>query len=692
MVLSMLATPFIVMYSNAIVRKLVASDWLQQSLQMTSIARKTDQHRAPRDHLRLRPLRPEHGAHPRARRHPLHGARPRSRPRAAGRRGRRLGGVRRRGAAAGADGCGPGARQRGGRDLPRRARRDEGAGQHARPCAAGAGDRAHPGRPRPREAAGRRRGRGGARGHRGFADARQPCAGSGRRADAARDPRGAGPARRALQPAARLLPRRRRRQRRRARPRAPQHLHAHAGARAIGQTLERLSLQGLGVRVASLRRQDGQPACRPRTPCCRTATRWCCRASRPRWRWRSSGCRRAEPVRVQFTSVGLRFSSSSCCWRRTASHCAWPRNSALAHCAAMHWALADEVAVAALRLRIGRRGHRCRRGSRPRVVALPPVPRPQPALLRASPPCARPSAGRPRRAWLRARGIPPRAGAAGAAGAGGASAAAGTGSAGAGAAVAGAPVAERGRHDSRRGRRGGAAPQSPKPATGPPRSSPRPAPAGRPRATCHAPADGRLGCTGLRAFAAARTPGLGGFVGRGFRLRRAPSALPGADHHGPVGIACPAAGPCRRRGRWRPRRRARREWSARAAARASARTRARGTCSDRAWSAGGTGGAGGRRQLRLPQRMQKFAPSRFSAPADGTDQGGPPMAKWGNLDLRKCLLAQGPHGGSSSKRRASGHRDPLERCAMRKAGDSRERHRGSSARFRLRGSTFRQRT
>lgn len=30
------------------------------------------------------------------------------------------------------------------------------------------------------------------------------------------------------------------------------------GARAIGQTLERLSLQGLGVRVASLRRQDGQ--------------------------------------------------------------------------------------------------------------------------------------------------------------------------------------------------------------------------------------------------------------------------------------------------------------------------------------------------------------------------------------------------------------------------------------------------
>ncbi|MBU2410585.1 MAG: NAD-binding protein, partial [Gammaproteobacteria bacterium] len=41
MVLSMVATPFIIMYSNRIVRRLVASDWMQQSLQMTSIARKT---------------------------------------------------------------------------------------------------------------------------------------------------------------------------------------------------------------------------------------------------------------------------------------------------------------------------------------------------------------------------------------------------------------------------------------------------------------------------------------------------------------------------------------------------------------------------------------------------------------------------------------------------------------------------
>ena len=41
MVLSMLATPFIIMYSNRIVMKLVSSEWLQQSLQMTTIARRS---------------------------------------------------------------------------------------------------------------------------------------------------------------------------------------------------------------------------------------------------------------------------------------------------------------------------------------------------------------------------------------------------------------------------------------------------------------------------------------------------------------------------------------------------------------------------------------------------------------------------------------------------------------------------
>ncbi len=41
MVLSMLAAPFIIMQSSSIVTKLVASEWLQQSLQMTTIARKS---------------------------------------------------------------------------------------------------------------------------------------------------------------------------------------------------------------------------------------------------------------------------------------------------------------------------------------------------------------------------------------------------------------------------------------------------------------------------------------------------------------------------------------------------------------------------------------------------------------------------------------------------------------------------
>jgi CPA2 family monovalent cation:H+ antiporter-2 len=41
MVLSMVATPFIIMYSNRIVMKLVSSEWLLQSLQMTTIARKS---------------------------------------------------------------------------------------------------------------------------------------------------------------------------------------------------------------------------------------------------------------------------------------------------------------------------------------------------------------------------------------------------------------------------------------------------------------------------------------------------------------------------------------------------------------------------------------------------------------------------------------------------------------------------
>lgn len=41
MVLSMTATPFIILHSNTIVMKVVSSEWLQQSLQMTTIARKS---------------------------------------------------------------------------------------------------------------------------------------------------------------------------------------------------------------------------------------------------------------------------------------------------------------------------------------------------------------------------------------------------------------------------------------------------------------------------------------------------------------------------------------------------------------------------------------------------------------------------------------------------------------------------
>jgi CPA2 family monovalent cation:H+ antiporter-2 len=47
MVLSMLATPFVIMQANSIVSRLVGSDWLMQSVQMTTIARKamnTDHH------------------------------------------------------------------------------------------------------------------------------------------------------------------------------------------------------------------------------------------------------------------------------------------------------------------------------------------------------------------------------------------------------------------------------------------------------------------------------------------------------------------------------------------------------------------------------------------------------------------------------------------------------------------------
>ena len=96
---------FIIMYSNAHRDEASsASDWLQQSLQMTSIARKSinaNKHVIICGYGRKRA---EPGAHVGARIHPLHGAGPGSRPRAPSRQGRGFGGVRRCSTLAGADG------------------------------------------------------------------------------------------------------------------------------------------------------------------------------------------------------------------------------------------------------------------------------------------------------------------------------------------------------------------------------------------------------------------------------------------------------------------------------------------------------------------------------------------------------------------------------------------------------------
>jgi len=206
MVLSMLATPFLIGYSNAIVMKLVASDWLQQSLQMTTIARKsinTSKHviicgygRCGQNLARMLEregipymaldLDPDRVRQARAAGHSVvfgDATKP-----------------------AGAGGRRPGARQCRGHHHAGPARRDAGAGQHPRPGSAAAGDRAHADRPRSRQAARRRRHRGGARIARGLADAGRPRAGAGGRAHAARAAHGAGPARCPLQHAARVLP------------------------------------------------------------------------------------------------------------------------------------------------------------------------------------------------------------------------------------------------------------------------------------------------------------------------------------------------------------------------------------------------------------------------------------------------------------------------------------------------------
>ena len=71
MVLSMLASPFLILYANRIVMKLASSDWLMQSVALTTIAKRSITVREARDHLRLRTLGPEPGAHARGGAHPV---------------------------------------------------------------------------------------------------------------------------------------------------------------------------------------------------------------------------------------------------------------------------------------------------------------------------------------------------------------------------------------------------------------------------------------------------------------------------------------------------------------------------------------------------------------------------------------------------------------------------------------------
>jgi CPA2 family monovalent cation:H+ antiporter-2 len=73
MVLSMLATPFIVMYSNRIVMKLVSSEWLQQSLADDDDCPQVHQCEQACDHLWLWTLWAEPGPHPGPGGHSLYG-------------------------------------------------------------------------------------------------------------------------------------------------------------------------------------------------------------------------------------------------------------------------------------------------------------------------------------------------------------------------------------------------------------------------------------------------------------------------------------------------------------------------------------------------------------------------------------------------------------------------------------------
>ena len=226
MVLSMLIAPFLIMYSNRIVMRLSSTDWLLQSVQLTTIAKKSitteghviicgygrsgqnlarllDKERIPYMALDLDPDRVRQAAA--AGQSVVFGD-------AARLQSLMAAGLARASAVVVSYPDTPSALK-----ILRLVR------EHA---PQGAGGGAHDRRRRPREAARGRRHRGRARGDRRLADAGQPRAGAGGRADAARDPDDARRARCALRPAARLLPRRRRRHGRRAAAGAAAQRHA----------------------------------------------------------------------------------------------------------------------------------------------------------------------------------------------------------------------------------------------------------------------------------------------------------------------------------------------------------------------------------------------------------------------------------------------------------------------------------
>ena len=258
MVLSMLATPLIFMYSNRIVMRLSANDWLLQSVAMTTIARRTintESHviicgfgRSGQNLARL--LEAEKIAYIALDLDPDR--------------------VRQAAAAGQSVVFGDAARLQSLMAAGLARASAVVVSYHDTPSALkilhlvalaradGAGRRSHDRRHRLRAAARRRRDRGRARSDRGLADARQPRARARRRADAARAARRPATARRALRPAARLLPRRRRRHRRGARPCAAAQRHAACGERQHQPHARRLALRArTASRVVSLRRASG---------------------------------------------------------------------------------------------------------------------------------------------------------------------------------------------------------------------------------------------------------------------------------------------------------------------------------------------------------------------------------------------------------------------------------------------------